>query len=123
MKQNNLFDFIEMSETAGKKILTILEEGIHKEYGFKNFCYDIKREEPQVRDALNGNGKYFSATWLPVVLQKAPIAAGKLINLFCDLASFEHPEPKTDLTPEKELELYKKKVSEHGLQTLFKDLR
>jgi len=123
VKQENLFEAMELSECVGEKILAILEEGIHKEIGFKEFCYLIRKEEKQIRDALNGNNKYFSVTWLPIFLQRAPMAAGKLIRLFCDLASLEHPEPKTELTPEKEVELYKRKIREHGLQPIFKDLK
>lgn len=114
---------MELNDAIGEKILTILEEGIHKEIGFKEFCYLVRKEEKQIRDALNANNKYYSVTWLPIFLQRAPLAAVKIINLFCDLASLEHPEPKTELTPEKELELYKRKVKDHGLQAIFKDLK
>ncbi len=103
MKQDNLFEALELNDSLGKKILSILEEGIHKEYGFKNFCYDIKKEEAQIRDALNENGKYFSATWIPFVLAKAPVASLKLINLFCDVRKLEHPEPKKEKTLEEEV--------------------
>ena len=123
MKQDNLFEAMELNETIGEKILFMIEEGIHKEIGFKDFCYLIRKDEKQIRDALNANNKYFSVTWLPIFFQRAPLASFKLIALSCDIANLEHPEPKKELTPEEELELYKKRIIDHGLQSLFKDLK
>lgn len=122
MKQDNLFETMELNDAIGEKILSILEEGIHKEIGFKTFCYLVRKEEKQIRDALNANNKYYSITWLPVFLQKAPLAGRKLINLFCDIASLEHPEPKRELTVEEELALYKRRIKEHNLELIFKNM-
>ncbi len=122
MNQDDLFNFLELNENMGRKLLSLIEEVIHKNYGFKPFCYDIKREESQIRDALNGNGKYFSITWLPFLLYKAPIASQKIIDYLCDIAKLDHPQPQKHITPEEELNLLKNKIKEHGLGPLFEKL-
>ena len=79
VQNDNLFDAIELNNFIGQKILSAIEEAIHKEIGFKQFCFDIQKDERQIRDALNGNNKYFSVTWLPLIFQKAPQSTQILI--------------------------------------------
>ena len=55
VQNDNLFDAIELNNFIGQKILSAIEEAIHKEIGFKQFCFDIQKDERQIRDALNGN--------------------------------------------------------------------
>ncbi|MFQ5480978.1 MAG: hypothetical protein ACE5DW_06840 [Thermodesulfobacteriota bacterium] len=122
MENLNLFDREALNEAVAARLLALIEEALHKEYGFKEFCYDIKREEKQVRDALAGNHKYFSVTWLPYILTKAPRASQKIMDYLCDLACLQHPKPKRTATPAEELRFYKAKIKDHGLEALFEDI-
>jgi hypothetical protein len=120
MKQEELFRAVETDKQTGDDLLAIVEQGVHR-IGLKEFGFLIQKEASQLRDAFNHNGKYFSVTWLVTFIRNDPQGATEFINYCCELAGKNIPEDRREMTVEEELEFYKRRIREHGLQPLFKN--
>lgn len=118
MHQKNLFDAIASDKLQADKFLEIIEQSVHR-IGLKEFAYLINKEPSQIRDALSGNGKYFSATWIITLLNRDPRFATDFINYQCDIAGKEHAPDKKRITAEEKLSKYEKIIASHRLQGLF----
>ena len=119
MLQTELFKAFETETELGKQVLDIIEKSVHR-IGLKEFAFLIQKEPAQIRDALNGNGKYFSITWIPAILRRDPQGATELINALCDMSGKEHPGAARPKTAEEKLKEYEDVINRHGLQPLFK---
>lgn len=96
--QIELFKAFETETEYGKRLLELIEASVHR-IGIKEFAFLVQREPAQIRDALNGNGKYFSVTWLPVLIRRDSQFATNFINFLCDIAGKIHPEDRQEMTP------------------------
>ena len=85
------------------------------------------RSYSYVSQILNTNSedaqRPFQVSLIPSLVEECPDRfVEEVINWFCDLCGFEHPARKKSLTPEEELEIYKRKIKEHRLEPLFDDI-
>jgi hypothetical protein len=120
MKQQELFRAAETDKQTGDNLLSVIEQGVHR-IGLKEFAFIIQKEPSQLRDAFNQNGKYFSVTWLATFFRSDPQGATEFINYCCQLAGKEIPEDAREMSPEEELDFYKRKIREHGLEPIFRN--
>ena len=85
-----------------------------KSYSYINEILNTNNEESQ---------KPFQVKFIPSLIIEQPNKfKEEVIDFLCEMAGYESPEKKRDLTPEEELTLLKNKIKEHGLEPLFKEV-
>jgi hypothetical protein len=118
MIQRSLFDALQTDKNQSEKLMEIVEQSVHR-IGLKEFSFLISKEGSHVRDAISGNGKHFSSTWLITLLNRDNRFASEFINYLCDLTGKEHPKERKQLPPEEKLKRYAAIIEKHKLQDLF----
>lgn len=78
-----------------------------------------------ISEILNTNNedgqKPFQIKFIPSLLIERPEEfKSQVIDFLCELTGYLPPKKKSLLTPEEELCLYRKIISEHGLEPIFK---
>lgn len=80
-----------------------------------------------ISEILNTNNeegqKPFQTKFIPsLIIENPDKFKSEVIDYLCELAGYASPEKKREMTPEEELALLKKKIKEHGLEPIFKEV-
>ncbi len=78
----------------------------------------------EILNTNNENGqKPFQTKFIPsLILENPEKFKIEIIDFLCDLAGYESPEKKRKMTSDEELRMLKRKIYEHGLEPVFREV-